>query len=219
MAQAHGPTAAKQTGGLLDRTSLKVFRSELTCFLELPGPFRQRLERLAAEAVPDRDEMARAYRAMPVAAARALTFVLSLDADDFSKLRKQVGAQAKELDDIRERFDPLARPFKGLDDLSEGIVNSWETFDLNVMYNFSRKHPSLELWLFDAVGKEIFYSRSDVDDFGSLAETVLGGVADSIEQAKEHGLPLCKFCTENMLDAVTRIEEHCRQIRKNLSRK
>jgi hypothetical protein len=219
MVQAHGPTAAKQTGGLLDETSLKAFRLELTSFLELPGPFRHMLGRLAAEAKPDREDIARAYRAMPNAAAHALTFILSLDANDFSKLRKQLGAHAKDLDDIRERFDPLTRRFKGLDDSSDGIANSWDSRHANVFYNFSRQYPSLEFWLFDGVGKEIFYSRSDVDDFGSLAETVLDGVADSIKQAKEHGLPLSKLCTENVLEAVIRIEKHCQQIRKTLSRK
>ncbi len=219
MTQAHGPTAPKQTGGLLDESSLKVFRSELTSLLELPGPFRRMLERLADEAKPDQEDIARAYRTMPNAAAHALAYVLSLDATDFSKLRKQLGAHAKDLDDIRVRFDPLARHFKGLDDLSDGIVNSWESYDRNITYDFYRKYPSLELRLFDGLGKEIFYSRSDVDDFGWLSETVLDGVADSIKQAKEHGLPLSKLCTGNVLDVVTRIEKHCQQLRKTLSLK
>jgi hypothetical protein len=219
MAQAQRPTPGKQVGTLFDETSLRGFRSDLSSFLKLPRPFRRMLERLASEEKADQDDIARVYRAMPVAAAHALTFILSLDAADFAKLRKQLGAHVKELDDIKETLDPLARAFKCLDDLSDGIVNSWETFDINVMYNFNRGHPSLELWLFDGVGKQIFYSRSDVSDFGSLAETVLGGVADSIKQAKEHGLPPCEACTENVLEAVARIEKHCRQIRKALSRK
>jgi hypothetical protein len=156
---------------------------------------------------------------MPIAAAHVLTYVLSLDADDFSKLRKQLGARAKDLDDIRQRFDPLARHFKGLDDLFAGIVNSWESRDLNALYNFSREYPSLDFWLFDAVGNQIFYSRSDVDDFGWLAENLLEGVANSIKQAKEHGLPLSKLCIKNVLDAATRVEQHCEEIRGTLSRK
>jgi len=219
MPRANGRIAPKQTGGLLDETSLKRFRSELNSFLEFPAPFRQRLERLAAEAKPAREDIVRAYRAMPIAAAHALTYVLSLDADDFSKLRKQLGARAKDLDDIRQRFDPLARHFKGLDDLFAGIVNSWESRDLNALYNFSREYPSLDFWLFDAVGNQIFYSRSDVDDFGWLAENLLEGVANSIKQAKEHGLPLSKLCIKNVLDAATRIEQHCQKIRGTLSRK
>jgi hypothetical protein len=203
----------------LDEASLKRFRSELISFLELPTPFRQRLERLSAEEKPGREDIVRAYRAMPIAAAHVLTYVLSLDADDFSKLRKQLGPHAKDLDDIRARFDPLARHFKGLDDLFDGIVNSWESRDLHVLYNFSRQYPSLEFWLFDAVGNQIFYSRSDADDFGWLAESLLGGVADSIKQAKEHGLPLSKLCIKNVLDAATRIEQHCQKIRGTLSRK
>ena len=127
MPRANGRIAPKQTGGLLDETSLKTFRSELNSFLELPAPFRQRLERLSAEAKPDREDIVRAYRAMPGAAAHALTYILLLDADDFSKLRKQLGAHAKDLDDIRARFDALARHFKGLDDLSQGNVNCWES--------------------------------------------------------------------------------------------
>jgi hypothetical protein len=177
------------------------------------------LERLAAQTKPDRDDIARAYHAIPSAAARALTYILSLDANDFSKLRRQLGAHAKDLDDIRHRFDPLARRFKALDDLSGGIANTWDLSYLNVMYNFNRQYPSLEFWLLDSVGKEIFYSRSDVDDFGSLAETVLDGVANSIKRAKEHGLPVGKLCAERVLDAVGRIEKHCHEIRKALSRK
>jgi hypothetical protein len=219
MPRANGRAAREQTAGLLDETSLKAFRSELISFLGLPAPFRHRLERLSAEVKPDREDIVRAYRAMPIAAAHVLTYVLSLDADDFSKLRKQLGAHAKDLDDIRERFDPLARYFKGLDDLSDGIVNSWESFDLNVLYNFSREYPSLEFWLFDGVGNQIFYSRSDVDDFGWLAESMLGGVADSVKQAKEHGLPLSKLRAKNLLDAATSIEQHCQEIRGTLSRK
>lgn len=120
---------------------------------------------------------------------------------------------------MRERFDALAPHFMGLDDLSQGVVNSWESFDQNVLYNFSREYPSLEFWLFDGVGNQIFYSRSDMDDFGWLADTLLGGVADSIKQAKEHGLPLSKFCTKSVLDAATSIERHCQKIRGTLSRK
>jgi hypothetical protein len=219
MPRAKGPSEPKQTDGLLDETSLKSFRSELICLLKLPAPFRQRLERLAAEARPNLEDILRAYRALPFAAAHVLAYVLSLDADDFSKLRRQLGVHAKDLDNIKEKFDALAPHFKGLDDLSEGIVNSWESFDHNVLYNFSREYPSLEFWLFDSVGNQIFYSRSDVDDFGWLAETLLEGVADSVKQAKEHGLPLSKLCVKNVLDAATSIEQHCREIRGTLSRK
>jgi len=219
MPRANGRIAPGQTGGLLDQTSLKTFRSELNSFLELPAPFRQRLERLAAEARPKREDIFRACRALPGAAVHALTYVLLLHADEFSKLRKQLGAHAKDLDDIRARFDALAPHLKGLDDLSQGIVNCWESFDLNVLYNFSRAYPSLEYWLFDGVGNQIFYSRSDVDDFGWLAENLLEGVVDSIKQAKEHGLPLSKLCIKNVLDAATRIEQHCQEIRGTLSRK
>ena len=62
------------------------------------------------------------------------------------------------------------------------------------------------------MGNEIFYSGSDVDDFGWLTENLLEGVADSIKQAKEHGLPLSKLCIKNVLDATTRIEQHCQEI-------
>jgi hypothetical protein len=54
MPRANRRIAQKQTAGLLDETSLKAFRSELTTFLELPTPFRQRLEKLAAQEKPDR---------------------------------------------------------------------------------------------------------------------------------------------------------------------
>ena len=219
MPRANERIAPGQTGGLLDETSLKAFRSDLISFLEVPAPFRQRIERLSAEAKPDREAIFRVCRVLPAAAVQLLTYVLSLDAADFLKLRKQLGAHAKDLDDIRGRFDALAPHFKGIDDLSQGIVNSWESSDHNVLYNFSREYPSLEYWLFDGVGNQIFYSRSDVDDFGWLAETLLEGVAESIKQAKKHGLPLSKLCTKNVLDAATKIEQHCQEIRRTLSRK
>lgn len=219
MPRGNGRIKPKQSNGLLDETSLKTFRSDFNSFLALPPPFHKRLERLSAEAKPDREEIVRAYRAMPNAAARVLSYILSLDADDFSSLRKQLRAHAKDLDYIRERFDPLARHFMGLDDVSNGFVNLWESSDLNVLYNFSREYPSLEFWLFDGAGNQIFYSRSDADDFGWLSELLLGGVADSVKQAKEHGLPLSKLCTKTLLDAVSGIEHHCQQIKVTLSRK
>lgn len=219
MAQAGRPSTARQRSGLLDENSFRVFSSELTALLELPGPFRRMLERLADAAEPDRDDIARAYRTIPNAAAHALTYILSLDATDFAKLRKQLGAHAKDLDDVRVRFDSLARHLKSLEDLSDGIVNSWESYDRKITYDFYRKYPSFELRLFDGLGREIFYSRSDVDDFSYLSEKVLDGVVDTIKQAKDHGLPLSRLCTGNVLDAVTRIEKHCQQIRKALSQK
>lgn len=219
MPRASGRTAPKQAGGLLDTTSLNAFRKDLISFLKLPASFRQRLERLAADPKADRDDVARAYRAMPREVAYLLTYILLLDPDDLSKLKKQLGVQAKDVDDIIGKFYALASHFKGLEDLSEGIVNSWESSDLNVMYDISGEHPSLEFWLFDGAGNRIFYSRSDVADFGLLAERLLRGVADSIKGAKKHGLPINKSCTENVLWAAANIERHCREIRSNLSRK
>jgi hypothetical protein len=219
MPRANGRIAPKHTAGLLDEASLKTFRSELISFLELPAPFRQTLERLAAEPKPSAEDISRAYRALPFTAVHVLAYVISLDANDFSKLRKQLGGHAKDLDDIKARFDALAPRFKDLVDLSDGILNSWESFDHNILYNFTTEYPSLEYWLFDSVGRQIFYSRSDVDDFGWLADTLLEGVADSIRQAKDRGLPLSKFCTKNVLDAATSIERHCQKIRETLSRK
>ncbi|MGO8814318.1 MAG: hypothetical protein ACLQVG_06565 [Terriglobia bacterium] len=219
MPRANGRVAARHIAGLLDETSLKSFRSELASFLGLPAPFRQRLERLAAEPNPNPEDISRAYRALPFGAVHILTYILSLDANDFFNLRKQLGAHARDVDDIKAKFDALAPRFKNLDDLSDGITNSWESFDHNILYNFSREYPSLEYWLFDSVGKQIFYSRSDVDDFGWLADALLEGVSESIKRAKDHGLPLTKLCTKNVLDAATSIEQHCQKIRETLSRK
>jgi hypothetical protein len=219
MPRSNGSISPEQGGGLLDEASLKSFRAELICLLKLAAPFRQRLERLAAQTKPDPGEALRTYRALPVEAAHALSFIVSLDADDFSRLRKQLGEHAKDVDDIRARFDALAPPFNQLDDLFQGIVNSWESVVRNASYSFSRESPSLEFWLFDSVGNQIFYSRSDVDDFAWLAEAVLEDVADSVKQAKQRGLPISKLCTKNVLSAVASIEQHCQRIKASLSRK
>jgi hypothetical protein len=86
-----------------------------------------------------------------------------------------------------------------------------------MLYDFLRKYPVIEFWLFDRGGSEIFYSRSDCDDFIAFAGLAFSLSARCVMQAKQKGLEISESMVKRILEMTELIEGNCRELKSSLA--